>query len=265
MEVNLNATVARAKDFSWNVNLNLTKMTNKITELAPGLDSVLNGNKMLKPGHSIYDFYLVESAGVDPTNGDELYYYYGANGESLTTNEYAKAQGSRKYMGSAIPDLSGAMTNTVAYKGFELSFLFTFGLGGKYYDGQYQSLVTGGAVASSNWHKDVVNNSWTPENTSASLPRLQYDNDDFGPNTTSSRFLVDATYLNLRNINLRYTFPTKLATAAKLQSLAAYIAVDNVNLWSKRQGMNPQGQFNGEDAYYFSPQRTIMFGINVGL
>jgi TonB-linked SusC/RagA family outer membrane protein len=267
VELNMYLSAARAKDFKWDVNFNLTKYSNKVTKLAPGRDSLLSGNVLLKPGYSRYEFYLVESVGVDPTNGDELYACYNdSTGAAMVTSDYTYANANgRKYMGSAIPKLSGAITNTISYKGIELSFMFTFGIGGKYYDAIYQSLVGGSGMTlgGTNFSQDIVNNSWTPENTSASLPRLEYSSANIGQ--SSSRFLVDASYLNLRNVNLSYTFRTNLVKKAGFQSLRAYVAADNLFLLSKRQGMNPQSSFNGESTYVYMPARTVMVGINLGL
>jgi len=265
VELNMSVVAAQAKDFRWDVNFNLTKFKNVVTKLAPGLDSVITGNKMLKPGTSMYEFYLVQSAGVDPSNGDELYYYYNEDGEWTTTNVFADANvtKNRKLSGSSLPDLMGGMTNTVSYKGFELSFLFTFGLGGKFYDGQYASLMSsGGAIGATNWHKDMLD-SWTPQNTSASLPRLEYNNPNLAG--ASTRFLMDASYLSLRNINLGYQFSENMLKKAHMRSLRAYVSVDNAFLMSKRKGMNPQSSFDGNDSYIYSPSRVIMFGVNVGL
>ncbi|PSK94057.1 SusC/RagA family TonB-linked outer membrane protein [Taibaiella chishuiensis] len=265
VEINLNIAAVKSKDFRWDIGLNWTKIKNAISKMPPGRDSVISGNIMLKAGHSRYEFYLVESAGVDASNGDELYYYTAEDGTRKTTAVYSEAINSRKYMGSAMPDFSGAITNTLSYKGFELSFLFTYGVGGKYYDGTYSGLMGGGQIniGETNFHKDVVANSWTPENTGASLPRLEYNNPNIGQ--ASSRWLVDASYLNLRNVNLSYTFSPALASKAKLSSLRAYVAVDNAAFWSKRKGMNPQATFDGEASYVYVPARTIMFGLNLGL
>lgn len=263
VELNLFATPVKIGSFAWTTNLTLTHYKNKITKLVPGIvDSFITGNFMYKPGTSIYEFYLVHSEGVDPTNGDELYSFDSA-GAKIVTNDYNRANASgRKFVGSAIPDLTGGLTNTLSFKGLEFSFMFTFGIGGKYYDAQYQGLMTAGGYGNSNFHKDILN-SWTPENSTSTIPRVEYASINIGQ--TSDRWLVDGSYLNLRNINLRYSIPSKTVKNLGLQSASAYVAVDNVFLMTKRQGMNPQASFDGQNSYPYIPSRTIMVGLTLGL
>lgn len=57
-----------------------------------------------------------------------------------------------------------------------------------------------------NWHKDMLD-AWSADNTSSNIPRLQYEDKD--QNGMSDRFLMDASYLNLQNINFGYTLPVE--------------------------------------------------------
>lgn len=264
VELSLNSDVVRSNDFTWNLNLNLTHLKNVITKMPDDdvLDSVIDGNLMYSVGHSRFEYFLVESH-VDHETGDELYYYYDENGNKLDTNNYAFANAhGRVYQGSSLPDLTGGFTNSFSYKGFDLSFLFTFGIGGKYYDRIYQDLMSPGSSIGHNWHEDILN-SWTPENKDSDLPRVELQNQDIGQN--SARWLVDASYLNLRNISLGYTFNSKWAKNIGLQSLKIYATADNIMLLTKRKGMDPQATFDGNPDFIYSPARTIMFGVKVGL
>jgi len=270
LELNFYVTAVQTKNFSWTFNTNWTKNINKITKLADGLDSVITtGNTILKPGYDFTTFYLVQNAGVNPANGDELYTYFDTLSQTYkTTNEFNnKAQiTGRQYFKNvnATPLFQGAITNTLRYKGFEFSFLVTYSVGGKYYDATYAGLMGPNLskLGSSNFSRDILD-SWTPDNPNATLPRFQYNSTEIG--NTSSRFLIDASYINIRNINLRYTLAENLVKKAGLNSASAYIAMDNVALFAKRQGMNPQGSFTGQVAYPYNPSRTIMFGLTLGL
>src|SRR5690625_6555575 len=75
-------------------------------------------------------------------------------------------------MGSPFRDLEGAMINNFSYKNFDLSFQFNFGLGGKYYDNFYQSLMQPGNIQSGRtFHKDMMD-AWAYNNREGSLPRV---------------------------------------------------------------------------------------------
>ncbi|MFT4061919.1 MAG: SusC/RagA family TonB-linked outer membrane protein [Edaphocola sp.] len=270
IEINLFATALKKKSangLEWKINANFTKQANKIVKMAENVDTVYSGYRIWHEGGSLYDFYLVKSAGVNKETGDEMYYYTDVNGDVKDTSswDYAYSNGGRQVVGSALPKFTGALTNTFNYKGFELSFMFSFSVGAKYYDAAYQSLVTAGAIGGSNWSQDVITDTWSETNPNGSLPRFEYNSTQFSTSTTSSRFLVNGNYLNLRNISLTYTFPQSIVSRAHLGNLMAYIACDNVYLFTARKGMNPQGSIFGETGNVYVPNRTMMVGLKLGL
>jgi TonB-linked SusC/RagA family outer membrane protein len=271
IEVNLYVTPVKTKDFTWSFNTNWTTYKNRITKLAPGLDSVITtNNTILKPGYDFTSFYLVHSSGVNHANGSELYDYIdpktGNIKQTTKYNDSALAFGGRSIVGNATPKFSGAITNTFQYKGFELSFLISYSVGGKYYDATYQALMgaSNGKIGGTNYSKDIVG-AWTQANQTSNIPKLAYGDPD--NNSTSDRYLIDASYISIRNINLRYSFPSQMVKKAGFSSLSAYVAGDNIAFFSKRKGMNPQGSndFSGQVAYPYAPARTIMCGLTVGL
>jgi hypothetical protein len=82
--------------------------------------------------------------------------------------------------------------------------------------------------------------------------------------STSDRFITDASYLSLQNINLGYTLPQSLTRRISLEKVRVYVAADNVWLWSKRQGLDPRQSIAGSTtSSYYSPIRTISGGITV--
>ena len=62
------------------------------------------------------------------------------------TNRYSVASGSLRNMGSALPKFAGGITNSFSFKGFDLSVLTTFSYGGKFYDGNYASIMHRGSA-----------------------------------------------------------------------------------------------------------------------
>src|SRR5690606_24075660 len=126
-------------------------------------------------GGGIYDFWLREYAGVDPDNGDALFYRDvvdaegNPTGERETTNNLTQA--SYYFHGSALPDFSGGLLNSFRYKNFELSFLLNFSQGGKFYDGNYAALMHTGSYGT-HWHKDILNR-WQKPGDVTDVPRVQ--------------------------------------------------------------------------------------------
>lgn len=267
IEVSLNIDIIRNNPshytkFSWDIGLNFTHYNNQIMHLPGGIDSLIDGNTILKKGTSAFEFYLPQSAGVDPANGDELYYYKD-NGVQKTTNDYSLAtEYGRKSLGSALPKGFGSVSNRFRYKNWDLQFMFTYSFGGKYYDQVYQALMNGEPFAGNNWSEDMLNR-WTPENTNTNIPRLEMDNLNIAQ--ASSRFLLSGSYLSLRSASIGYSFPDRMLRNIKLQNLTIYCAADNIWLWTKRKGMNPEAAFYGGPGYVYAPARTVMIGLKVGL
>ncbi|MEI9810019.1 MAG: hypothetical protein WDO16_20310 [Bacteroidota bacterium] len=132
LELQLGYNAILTSAFNWRIDLNLTHFKNEITKLPPkqAESGIPTGTKKLLVGHGIFDFWLPEYAGVDASNGDALYYrdvLDGAGkptGVRTLTNVIASA--TSYYFGSSLPDISGGLTNSFNYKGFDFSFLLTF-------------------------------------------------------------------------------------------------------------------------------------------
>ena len=68
---------------------------------------------------------------------------------------------------------------------------------------------------------------WTPENKNTDIPRLTTQPQSSWTQT-SNRFLVDRSYLRLKNIQLGYTLPSSLTKKAKVEKCRIYISADNL-------------------------------------
>ena len=164
------------------------------------------------------------------------------------------------------PVFGGFGTSLKAY-GFDFTINFTYQIGGKQYDNTYAQFMAPPTTSNAgyNFHKDVYN-SWTPENANSNIPRWQFS--DQYSSSTSTRFLTDASYLNIQNINVGYTFPKKWTTKFLVNNLRVYASAENVFYWSKRKGFDPRQQYGadsngnfGSDATRYAPIRTISAGI----
>jgi len=259
VELQLDAVLVNRKNFNWTVNANLSMNHNSITRTP--IDSLqLSSYFLLSKGLSLYDFYLVESAGVDPENGDELYFYY-KNGKKLTTNEFSEAvMNGRALQGSALPKYYGGVSNYIRYRHIDLSFTFTYRIGGKYYDRVYQELMM--SNPGQTFSTDILDR-WTPENTGASLPRVEWLNLNLAQ--PSSRFLRDASCLNLRSVHVGYTLMPEQLKRFYVNSLRFYLAADNLFLWSAYPGMNPQAYIDGVSWFDYASARRIVVGLNLSL
>lgn len=187
--------------------------------------------------------------------------------DRTTTDVYADADYYVINKTTIAPVFGGFGTSLQAY-GFDFAINFTYQIGGKQYDRTYASFMSPptSSTAGRNIHVDAYD-SWTASNPSASIPRWQFD--DLYTGNQSTRFLTDASYLNIQNINIGYTFPVKWTKAALINNLRIYASAENVFYWSKRKGFDPRQLYGtdsngntGINATRYSPIRTISAGIS---
>ena len=265
-EIQLGYNAITKKNFDWRIDVNFTTYKNVITKMPDLAKEVISGTKKLMEGHSIFDFYLREYAGVDQATGEALYYkdvldaQGKTTGQRTLTNKYS--QGTQYYIGgSAIPDFSGGLTNTFRFRNYELSILTTFAYGGKFYDGNYGGITHFGSYGTA-WHSDILGR-WQKPGDVTNVPRLQ--NAVADQDGASSRYLFDASYINIKNITLTYNLPKTTANKLHLNGLSVFGNVDNAWLFTAKKGMDPQRAFSGTSDATFPPTRTITFGLNVSL
>ncbi len=286
IEVNLEGIVFKNSDIEVALNANLTHYKNEITELDPSVaeEGIKGSSSILKIGGSIYDAYMRRYAGVDPKTGKGLYYYkeYEKNadgtakrdangkiiytGRDLTTDVFSDAD--QYELGTILPDVNGGFGLTARGYGFDLSAQFSYQLGGKVYDAQYQALMHTQNNIGSAWHKDALD-AWSPTNQGSDIPRL--DGDTQVGQTSVDRFLISSNYLSVNNVQLGYTFPKKLIAPLTLTSLRLYVSGENLAVWSKRKGLDPRHSMTvggystgmGKATTHYSAMRTITAGLSV--
>lgn len=265
IEVQLNGEIIRSKNATWNIQLNITHLKNKIVTLPRGLP-ITSGTKRLEEGGDIFGFYLRQWYGVDPTDGAGLYYALpglaagsyriAKTGDTVTTNPTNARYGKS---GSAIPKLFGSVGSNFDFKGFGISFLLNYQIGGKFYDGNYQGLLTPSYGAS--LHADVLK-SWQKPGDVTDIPRFDITSSS-NFNSASNRFLIDASYLSIRSVTMSYGFGRRVLDKLKVSTLRFYISGENLAVISKRKGLNPAESFNGTNSAIYTPNRVLSAGVNV--
>jgi TonB-linked SusC/RagA family outer membrane protein len=269
LEIGLTAHLIKNQDFNWDLSLQGTTFKNEIKEIP---DPFINGSKRWEVGRSPFDFYLLQTVGVDPANGDQLFLSYtldadgnsipvlDADGNQETTNDWTETE--RAYNGaSSVPDFLGSVSNRFSYKGFSLDFLITYGIGGDVLDNAYAGLMHAGTYGRSS-HPDILN-AWRQPGDITDVPRLENGNVDL-VRTQSSRFLTDASFVSLKNVNLGYSFNNKIKNTLDVDNLRVFVSGENLLFKSQREGLNPQynlgGTAPGDD---YVPARIFSMGLNV--
>ncbi|GAB3199146.1 TonB-dependent receptor [Pontibacter aydingkolensis] len=296
LEFDLTGNVFQGKDYRLSLGVNGEIFTNQITKMP--IDPATSAEKIVdvqglyawSKGHSIFDFYMREWAGVDPLDGRGMWtvHYVDANGNGAfdsgeqiasLTNYMAEnpnenilvgttkvwSQATQKYVGkSAIPDVRGAFNLNAGYKGFDLSTQVLYSFGGYAYDGAYAGLMGNGLVGNNNWHTDILGR-WQQEGDVTDVPRLS-NNQDPNVNSTSTRFLTKANYLVLNNVRLSYTLPSSFVSKYGVGGLSVWVSGDNLWINTARDGFNPSTSEAGSSSTYrYSPLSTFTAGVRVKL
>ena len=255
--------------FKWNTSFNIASNQNKITDLD---GQVIEGgfvNRAVE-GQPIGTFFAIEYAGVDPANGDALYYRNDerpdGSRDRTTTNDPNAAQ--RVVIGNPNPRLIGGITNNFSYKGLELSVLFQGQFGNDVYNG-------GGKFQSANG--DFFDNQtrdqlrrWQKPGDITDVPQARL----FGANGTaeSSRYLQRGDFVRLKTLTLSYNLPSSLVSKAKLDRVRVYVTGQNLLTFTKYTGWDPEVNADyiasnialGNDFYSAPQPKTVIVGLNIG-
>ena len=260
VEVDLNSAIIDTKNFSWNINLNLTHFKNKVLELAPELNGqLIDGSRIYREDESMYQLYLPKYAGVNPETGESQWALLEPDKDGNTvTTEYSVASNNRFATGDILPKVYGGFGTSFTAYGFDFSIAFAYQLGGRVLDYTYQGLMSVDAQGSA-WHKDMLN-AWTPENKNTDVPRMNVQ--DQYANRLTDRFLTSSDYLSLQNITFGYTLPKSLTRKFQVEGIRLYFVADNVALLTARKGLDPRQGYVSSDNVY-SPIRTISGGISL--
>ena len=271
VEIELRGTPIKTKDLEWNVNLNFTAYKNEVINLPEerktyeidGKGGWTSGSFFYGENTPLYTYHLKRYAGVSE-NGESMWYYNAEDAEGntimKTTTNYSDAD---YYLcGSALPKAYGGFGTSLVWGDFDFSIDFSYQIGGQVYDSDYAGLMSSPTSSSkgTNFHADMLN-SWTSGNNS-NIPRLQFD--DTYSAGTSDRFLTDASYLSLNNINIGYTLPRMLTKKVGIENVRFYAAADNIWVWSQRKGLDPRQSITGSSTNsYYAPIRTISGGVTL--
>ena len=301
VEISGDMDVYKSKNWSVNVGASITFEKNKVVKLPEqNRDGIIDGTKKIVEGMDRYQFYTYTWEGVNTKNGLSLYKFNGDEyfftdggttygnpaGTEITGSQknavvvidgtpysYLTTYGKREFHGSAMPTAYGSFNFSVSYKAFSLYTLFTYQLGGKVMDSNYQLLMNSQSTPTA-LHKDVLKG-WTAEQATATdaidrngVPKLSdapviVSGLEADLNSTSSRWLTSASYLILKNINLSYQLPKELVRKAGIENVMLTLTCENLFTLTSRKGMNPQQNFAGTQSATFVTPRIFSAGVNI--
>ena len=253
VELSLAGTVVQTKDFQWSLNANVSYNKNKITELYNGVTEyeMSSTNTKLVVGHPVGEFFINRFAGVNPANGDAL--WYTKDGE--LTNEL---RDSDKVMSgkSFHAPWQGGFGTTLSWKGLSLSAQFSWVADRWMINNDRFFDESNGRFVSNNQSKRLLNR-WKKPGDITDIPRhgVYTEFDD--------RLLEDASFLRLKNLMLSYTFPQEwLRKTRFIEGIRIYAQGQNLFTFTEFTGLDPEGTTNMYQAQY-PMARQFTFGLDL--
>ena len=252
IEYRIDANIINKGKWSWDLGFNIGFNKNRVTDLPNDeafLQTASSVNQQVKEGQDIYSWYMKEWAGVDPDNGDPLWYVVDdkgeyvldADGEKTTTNDYNATKA--KVVGKATPLFSGGLNTQVSWNGIFVNVNTNFMYGNKIYNYTRQSTDADGAYVG--YNQLSIKNSiqgwkrWEKEGDIATHPKATL-NGNKAANSISSRYLEDGSYFRIKNLTVGYDFPKNLIKKAHMTRCRIYFSADNLWTATKFSGMDPE-------------------------
>lgn len=257
-ELTIGATPIKTRDFTWDVNFNIAANKNRVLSLYQDKD-VANGAFVIRVGEDVQTYYTRLWAGVDPANGDPLWYTDATR--KTTTNTYNSAQ--LTTYKSASPKFFGGFSNSLTYKGFNLSFDFYYNFG-NYVRDALASLYFGDGTSPTRNKLVAQLDRWQKPGDITNVPKYIL-NGNRNSSSFSSRYLAKGDYIRLRNIQLGYELPKNVAERLHMNALHFYVRGTNLWTWiaDKNLSSDPeQGVGSTTNGEVFIP-KSITVGLNL--
>jgi outer membrane receptor protein involved in Fe transport len=258
IELTLNVVPVKTKNFTWEVNASYTHNQNKVTSLPTG--DQLNGAYMLRVGQPFYSFYTRGWAGVDPANGNALYYT-----DSTRTNTTTNRTAAPLFLvgKQADPKYFGTVGNTLSYKGFSLNFDFYYNFGNYIQEAYAQYFMDG--TYSTRGKYQINLQRWQKPGDITNVPKYVASSSVVSA-SGSDRLLSKGDYIRLRNVQLSYKYSDK-KVLDKFHVNGVNIYARGTNLWTKTYDPNllsdPEQGILGVNNQQVFASKSVTFGLNV--
>lgn len=289
IELTIEGTPLRTKNFTWNSSFNITTNKNKVTSLAPGLNEVLTSTSGLETvsrtavGHPLGMIWVVRSAGVDPASGRRIflnnlgnpvfYQFFAPAGQFNYSNpdgtlhrNITQAADAVMY-GNVLPTKFGGWDNTFRFMDFDVNVLLTYAFGFDVYYGTHAGLHD-----QRFWNNAVdMLTSWQKPGDITNIPKPVYnDNVSNGSGLPISYNVFKGDYVKVKTATIGYNFPAKILGKMKASSARLYVSGQNLFIISDYPGPDPEVSSNGNgttnqgiDRNTVANARVFLVGFNI--
>ena len=280
-EFSANAFAVRTKDLTWEIDVNLTLPSNEVTKLVGGQD-MTQTYTIIREGEPIYSLYGYKYWGVNEANGFPVYYkadgtlvqlnaansgvyvFNESNPSDLSTTS-TLVSSDKMLIGNTLPTYFGGINSKLTYKNFDLNVMFRYSGGNKVMNRTKNDLWS---MNFDNNSRDILNR-WqsASEPGDGRVPRLYYYQGTFLLKTgdANTMFVENGGFVKVSNIQIGYNFPKSLVNRAGIENLRVYVQGQDMFIFTKYTGIDPEMESTGVD-YNGSPrQKVITAGLTLTL
>ncbi len=244
VEVMVDATLIRNQDWHWSVGGNIAFNRTKVLDLAgsgfltatdPRYVTSSSNNEMavrIVEGMNLYNFYIRDYAGVNPSNGYALFW----TEDHQLTSDRTKAR--YYYAGSPEPKFTGGFNTNLSWKGLTLSAFFEFVYGNKVMTNNW-FISDGEDVLAGNQQNTALNYWKNPGDTGVNpIPLAGGSNVWYAGYST--RFMEDGSYLRIKDVTLSYNLPDNVCKAIKMNGIKVYLSALNLYTFHHVNALDPE-------------------------
>lgn len=257
LELVLNTTNIKTKDFTWSTGFNMTLPSNKVVAFPNiAFSSYASGTNGVIVGQPLGVVKVYHFLGVDPTSGK--YVVADAHGNATSS---PNALRDKTVLINTRPKFYGGIENRFIFKGFELDFLFQF------VNQTGKSLYTFGnndVVGTPMLNQPVsVLNRWQKPGDITSIQRFNSNYSLFSSriNAAQSDYAYcSASFVRLKNLSLSWQLPHSWQQKIHLQNARIFVLGQNLLTITKYTGLDPESQSST-----LPPLKVFTAGLQVGL
>ena len=273
IEVALGVTPVQTKDFKWDLEATFAKNTQKVDELAEGLDeySLTSGLSGLQIKAEVGGSFGLYGTGWKRDDSGNYVINEKTGLREIVNNVR---------LGDVYPDFTMGINNTFSYKGFTLSFLIDIRQGGSLYSETVGTLRTTGLAAETAAHREdasfiepgvILQSDGTYRANDVPVKSMQDYWGHVAKSSNNEGNIFDASYVKLRELNFSYSFPRKWFRSFFVKSLD--LGFEARNLWIIKDHVphiDPEANFFGPaqiggGVEFNSIPTTRSFGFNIRL
>jgi TonB-linked SusC/RagA family outer membrane protein len=273
-EIELGGDIIRNKDWVWDASFNASFITSKVTKLYGGQDVVWTDPTgsdgrcrfIYREGESTLALYGLEWAGIDQSNGLNMWYTNNDKGSDVLGNgrnvSYDYKEAVQVVLADMHPKVQGAFNTGVTWKGISLNLNFIYRFGGYLYDAVSRDVNDDGYYYQRILSEDAYDGRWTYYKEAGRYGiRTSKDREDV--NQISSRHMHNSDFIRLKTITLGYNLPKNIIKTVGMTNARVYFSGSNLLTSSAYELCDPETSAYQTKGWEMPIGKTYTFGIEL--